>query len=173
VLANPPDAKVNGAALDFSASGTCLASPEGFNAKLEPANIGVAWTTSFSSMGSVDDHGAATEVGQTVDTASFGAGPRMHAPAAQAYSGTSKITIESSDGSVTLHAGMLSGTFTAGPFAGRSFSLSGFDLKQSAHGEGVTVFGSATSPVAQTLSLVGGPKFERLCVMTVSTSPRR
>jgi len=173
-LANPPDANVKGAAFTYSASGTCLASPEGFNSKLEPVNIGVAWTTSFNSMGSVDDHGAATQVGQAVDTASFGAGPRMHAPAAHAYNGTFNVTIESADdGSVTFHAGMLSGTFTAGPFAGRDFSLSGLELKQFGRSDGITVFGSATSPVAQTLSLVGGPKFERLCVMTVSTSPRR
>ena len=98
----------------------------------------------------------------------------MHAPAAHAYNGTFNVSVESrDDGSVTFRAGMLSGTFTAGPFAGRSFSLSGFELKQFARTDGVNAYGSAASPVAQTLSLVGGPKFERLCAMKVSTSPRR
>ncbi len=161
--------------LNYRSSGTCLASPEGFNSKFEPMNTGVAWTTTFTSMGSIDDHGAATEVGQAVDTASFGVGPRMHAPAIHAYDDTFAVVITepADDGSVTFHVGTVSGTFTAGPYAGRSFSLSGFELKKAVRDHGVDVYGSAASPVVQTLSLAGGIKFERICVLTVSTSPRR
>ncbi len=38
-------------ALVYTASGSCLNSPEGFNSKLEPVNAGVAWTMTFNSMG--------------------------------------------------------------------------------------------------------------------------
>jgi hypothetical protein len=175
VLAESPNAHVNAPKFTYSASGTCLASPGGFNSKLEPINSGVAWVTSFTSTGSVDDHGIATEIGQAVDTASFGVGPRMHAPAAHAYNDTLNISMSESadDGSVILHAGMASGTFTAGPYAGRSFNISGFELRRFAHNNGVEVYGSATSPVPQTVSLVGGTNFERVCVLSVSASPRR
>jgi hypothetical protein len=173
-LADPISANTNTAAFTYRISGTCLASPAGFNSKLEPINSGVAWTTTFTSVGSVDDRGAATEVGQAVDTASFGAGPRMHTPAAHAYDDrfTVAITDPGDDGSVTFRAGMMSGTFTAEPYAGRSFSLSGFELKKAIGDHGFDVYGSAASPVVQTLSLADGIKFERVCVLTVSTSPK-
>jgi hypothetical protein len=129
----------------------------------------------FTSVGSVDDHGASTEVGQAVDTASFGVGPRMHFPAAYAYDETFTvaITVPGDGSSATFHAGTASGAFTAGPYAGQSFSLSGFELKKTIGDYGVDVYGSATLPVAQTLSLADGMKFERLCILTLSTSPRR
>lgn len=173
-LAVPISANANTPAFTYRISGTCLASPLGFNSKLEPVNSGIAWTTTFASRGSVDDHGAATEVGEAVDTASFGAGPRMHTPAAHAYDDRFTVAItDPGDGSgVTFHAGTISGTFTAGPYAGRSFSLSGFELKKATGDHGFDVYGSATSPVVQTLSL-DGIKFERVCVLTVSTSPQR
>ena len=175
VLADPISANANTPAFTYRSSGTCLASPLGFNSKLEPINSGVAWTTTFTSAGSVDDHGAATEVGQAVDTASFGVGPRMHTPAAHAYDDrfTVVITDPGDDSGATFRAGMMSGTFTAGPYAGRSFSLSGFELKKAIGDHGFDVYGSPTSPVVQTLSLADGTKFERVCVLTVSTSPRR
>ncbi|MGO8908855.1 MAG: hypothetical protein ACLQDM_05960 [Bradyrhizobium sp.] len=173
-LAGPISANANTPAFTYRSSGTCLASPLGFSSKLEPVNSGIAWTTTFTSAGSVDDHGAATEIGQAVDTASFGAGPRMHTPAAHAYEDrfTVAITDPGEGGGVTFHAGTISGTFTAGPYAGRSFSLSGFELKKAIGDHGFDVYGSATSPVVQTLSL-DGIKFERVCVLTVSTSPQR
>ena len=174
-LADPISANANTPAFSFRSSGTCLASPAGFNAKLEPINSGIAWTTTFAGAGSVDDQGAATEAGQAVDTASFGAGPRMHSPAAHAYEDRFSVVIADpgDDSGVTLRAGMMSGTFTAGPYAGRSFSLSGFELKKVIGDHGFDVYGSAASPVVQTVSLADGVKFERICVLTVSTSPRR
>ena len=174
-LADPISADTNTPAFTYRSSGTCLASPAGFNSKLEPVNSGVAWTMTFASTGSVDDQGAATEVGQAVDTASFGVGPRMHTPAAHAYNDRLTVTITRSgdDSSATFHAGMISGTFTAGPYAGRSFSLSGFELRNAAGDQGSDVYGSRTSPVSQTLSVADGIKFERVCVLTVTTSPRR
>ncbi len=172
-LAGPVRANPD-APFTYRSSGTCLASPAGFNQKMEPVNSGVAWTTTFASTGTVDDHGAAAEVGQAVDTASFGVGPRMHSPAAHAYEArlTVAVTEPGEGGSTVLHAGKTSGTFTAGPFAGRSFTLSGFELRKSAGDRGSGVYGSATSPVVQTLSLADGIKFERICVLTVTTSPR-
>lgn len=172
VLADPIGANTP---FSYRSSGTCLASPEGFNAKLEPKNTGVAWTSTFTSMGTVDDHGAATEAGQAVDTASFGVGPRMHAPAVHAYDATFTVAITEpgNDGGVTLQVGTISGTFTAGPYAGRSFNVSGFELKKAIRDHGVDVYGGATSPAVQTLSLAGGAKFERICAVTVLTSPLR
>jgi hypothetical protein len=107
----------------YTASGSCLNSPEGFNSKLEPVNSGVAWTTTFNAVGGVDADGNVAEVGQSVDTASFGVGPRMHAPAANAYKGefTSTVTANS-DGSYTVVVGKLSGRFTDGPYAGQTFT---------------------------------------------------
>ena len=64
----------NASAFSYAASGACLASPEGFNSKLEPNNSGVAWTTIFTSSGSADSHGNATEVGQGIDFGIFWGG---------------------------------------------------------------------------------------------------
>jgi hypothetical protein len=41
VLAQSPNAHVNAPKFTYSASGACLASPGGFNSKLEPINSGV------------------------------------------------------------------------------------------------------------------------------------
>lgn len=176
-LAESPDANVRAPAFAYSAFGTCLASPAGFNAKLQPVNTGVAWTTAFTSNGSVDDQGAATETGQSVDTASFGVGPRMHGPAAHAYKNTFSVSItESPEHEAIFRAGAANGTFTAGPFAGSSFSLSGFELKRFGRrrdGTEVEVYGGGSSPVTQTVSLADGARFERACALTVSVFPRR
>jgi hypothetical protein len=159
----------------YTTSGTCIASPEGFNSKLEPVNSGVAWTTTFNAAGSADASGNVTEVGQSVDSASFGVGPRMHQPAVHAYQDTfaSTVTGSDGDGSFTLHVGTLSGTFTAGPNAGVTFITSGFELKKLISDNGFTVFGSVGSPTTQTVSLANGIKFKRICMLTASISPRR
>ena len=171
--ADPPDARPAASAFTYSASGTCLVSPEGFNGRLEPSYSGVAWTTSLAASGSVDDHGKATETGQSVDTASFGVGPRMHAPAAHAYEGTFNLAIDDKDkdDGATFRAGEIKGTFSAGTFAGKGFSISGFELKRSARHPGFDMYG--TSPVKQTVSIDGAAKFERVCVLTVSVYPGR
>ncbi|WP_298256230.1 hypothetical protein [Bradyrhizobium sp.] len=172
-LAEPADTKSTASAFTYSASGTCLASPQGFNARLEPVYTGVAWTMTFASNGSVDDHGAASEVGQFVDTASFGVGPRMHAPAAHAYNSTFSASVsESQDNGAMFRAGAASGTFTAGPTAGKSFGISSFELKRLARRDGADVYGGA-SPIVQTFSLGDGTKFERVCVLTVTVFPAR
>ena len=177
-LAETPDAKASdtkpaASAFTYSASGTCLVSPEGFNSKLEPSYSGVAWTTSLATSGSVDDHGKATETGQAVDTASFGVGPRMHAPAAHAYDDTFRVEIDDNgkDNGATFRAGEIKGTFSAGTFTGKGFSISGFELKRFARHAGFDMYG--TSPVKQTVSIDGGTRFERVCILTVSTFPKR
>jgi hypothetical protein len=159
----------------YAGSGTCLASPEGFNSKLEPVNSGVAWTTIFNAAGLTDANDNVTELGQSVDSASFGVGPRMHMPAAHAYEDTFSfaVTEPDRDGTVTLHVGTLSGTFTAGPNAGVTFVISGFELKKGIGDNGVTVFRSAGSPTIQTVSLANGIKFSRICMLTASISPRQ
>ena len=63
--------------------------------------------------------------------------------------------------------------FTAGPYAGQSFTLSGFELGRSAGEQGADVYGSPASPVLQTVSLADGMKFERVCVLTMSATPLR
>jgi hypothetical protein len=150
----------------FHSFGTCLASPEGFNPKLEPINSGVAWTTTLTGIGSVNAHGAATEIGQAVDTASFGVGPRMHIPAARSYkvSFTATINKQEKDGSSTFRAGAseATGSFTAGPYAGRSLTLSAFQLKRNSAEK---IYGSVDTPLLQTVFLGGGVKFERICVI--------
>jgi len=159
----------------YRSLGTCLASPEGFNSKLEPVNSGVAWTTTITTVGHIDDRGAAAEIGQAVDTASFGVGPRMHMPGAHAYKDTFTAAISKSekDGSSTFRAEAISGTFTAGPNVGRGFTLSSFELKMIANDNGTDVYVTNESPTIQTFSLSGGVKFDRICVLTVwITEPR-
>lgn len=172
-LAEPADTKSTASPFTYSASGTCLVSPQGFNANLEPVYTGVAWTTTFTSNGSVDEHGAASEVGQSIDSASFGVGPRMHAPAAHAYKSTFSVAVSGSqDDGATFRAGASTGTFTAGPTAGKSFGISSFELKRLARHDGSDVYGGA-SPVIQTVTIADGAKFERVCVLTVSVYPAR
>jgi len=66
-----------------------------------------------------------------VDSASFGAGPRMHVGAANAYRDTFKavLTGPNADGSAGFQLTMASGTFIAGPYAGQRFTISNFELK--------------------------------------------
>ena len=171
-FADSADAKMPASV--YATSGTCLNSPAGFNSKLEPVNSGVAWTTTFNAVGSGDANGSVTEVGQSVDTASFGVGPRMHPPAASAYKDTftSTITGPNDDGSFTLRVGMLSGSFTAGPNAGLSFKISDFELKGWSASNGTSIYESSGLPIIQSVSLPKGISFQRICaVLTVSTSP--
>ena len=162
--------------LAYASSGSCIASPNGFDSKLQPVNSGVAWRTTFNAVGSTDANGNVTEVGQSVDSASFGVGPRMHVPAANAYEDTfiPAITGPNGDHSFTLRADALTGAFTAGPNFGATFKMSGFNLKGWIGENGLGVYGSSGSPVIQTVSLSNGSKFQRICTMLiVSTTSRR
>jgi hypothetical protein len=154
--------------LAYATSGSCLNSPMGFSAKLEPGNAGVAWAMSFNAIGTADADGNVTEVGRSVDTASFGAGPRMHAPGANAYRVTFTATAkENSDGSYTVVTGTLRGTFTEGPYAGQSFTASpGLTFKRWAGRNGASVEVTTGPPVVQTLSLANGVSFARICTAT-------
>jgi hypothetical protein len=174
-IAAPVDtANAKSPVLAYTSSGSCLASPNGFDSNLQPVNSGVAWRTTFNALGSADADGNIAEVGQSVDSASFGVGPRMHIPAASAYKDTfsSTVTGPDGDGSFTLHVGTLSGIFTAGPNAGLTFTISGFELKGWIGNNGLSVYGSTGSPVIQTFSLSNATSFQRICtLLTVSTSP--
>ena len=169
VLADTAIAKTP--ALVYTSSGSCLASVAGFSSSLKPLNAGVSWRITFNAVGSVDDDGNVTEVGQSVDSASFGAGPRMHVPAASAYKGTfTSVTAANADGSSTFHAGLMSGTFTAGPNSGMNFTVSELELRGWVGNNGVRIYGSSGSPTIQTVSLSNGIQFQRICTMfTVST----
>jgi hypothetical protein len=161
--------EANSSAFSYTESGSCLASPEGFNSKLQPNNSGVAWTTSFTSSGSSDSNGNATEFGQAIDTASFGVGPRMHMPAAYAYriSFSSSYKIGDEGKADRLYIGSANGKFVTGPNAGIGFKLSDMELdKESVEGD-VAVYGSAGSHLIQTVSLESGVKFQRVCAVTL------
>jgi hypothetical protein len=171
VAANAADAKRP--AFAYSSSGSCIASVLGFTSKLEPINAGVSWRITFNAVGSAGETGAVTEAGQSVDSASFGAGPRMHSPAANAYKDTftSAVIGPNADGSSTLRIGMMSGTFTAGPHAGERFMISDFELTGWVSTNGLGIFGSSETPIIQTVSLSNGNKYQRVCTMlTVLTS---
>lgn len=159
--------------LTYTSSGSCVASPEGFDSRFEPVNAGVAWRITFNALGSADRNGNVTEVGQSVDSASFGVGPRMHVPAAGAYKGTyvSTVTGPNEDGSFTLHVGTTSGSFTAGPNAGLSFTISDFELKQWRGDNGLSIYGSTGSPIIQTFTKSNGTKFQRICTMLMISMP--
>jgi hypothetical protein len=175
-VSHPAGAQAPLAAFAYASSGSCLNSPEGFNSKLEPVNSGVAWTMAFNAEGSVDASGNGTEVGQSVDTASFGVGPRMHAPAANAYQAEFSATVTAnSDGSHTIAMGKLSGRFTNGPYSGETFMVApGALFKQSPAETGVSVLTTIGPLVVQTFSLSKGTKFQRICtVRTVITSALR
>jgi hypothetical protein len=153
----------NVSAFSYTGSGSCLASPEGFNSKLEPNNSGVAWTTIFTSSGSADSHGNATEVGQGIDSAS-GVGPRMHMPAAYAYriSFSSNFRFSDEDKSDRFHIASASGKFVAGPNLGLTFKLSDIELRKESVEDGFAVYGTS-SPSIQTVSLDNGVRFQRVC----------
>ncbi len=159
----------------YTTSGACLASPEGFKSNLEPINSGVAWTTTFNAAGRADASGRVTEVGQSVDSASFGVGPRMHTPAVHAYKDTfsSNVTGPDEDGRFTFHVRALRGTFIAGPYNGVSFAISDFELKRQIGGQEISVYDSTGSSVIQTVSLGNGVEFKRICVLTMSISAHR
>lgn len=168
------DPRAQQPAVTYATSGTCVNSPEGFNSKLEPTNPGTTWTTTFNATGSADANGNVTEVGQSVDTASFGAGPRMHMPAASAYKATFTSKAElNPDGSYNIVTGTLSGAFTHGPYAGQTFSAApGLLLKQSPDQNGVSVQTTIGAPIIQTFSLSNGTSFQRICIVrAVVTSP--
>jgi hypothetical protein len=172
----PIGAQTSIPALAYATSGTCLNSPSGFNSKLEPIYTGTAWTTSFHAEGSIDANGVATEVGQSVDSASFGVGPRMHAPGASAYkdSFTPTVTVNS-DGTYTIAVGKFSGVFTDGPFAGKTFTASpGLTFKRWPNHNGVSVQATVGAPVIQTFSLSNGTSFQRICTATtvVTSAPQ-
>lgn len=159
--------------LTYTSSGSCVASPEGFDSRFEPVNAGIAWRITFNALGSADRSGNVTEVGQSVDSASFGVGPRMHAPAASAYKGAyvSSVTGPSEDGSFTLHIGKTSGSFTAGPNAGVSFTISDFELKQWRGDNGLSIYGSSGLPIIQTVTKSDGTRFQRICTMSMISMP--
>lgn len=162
--------------LVYSSAGSCIASQLGFTADLQPVNAGATWRTTFNVVGSGDENGAVREVGQSVDSASFGAGPRMHKPGANAFNDTyaSSVSGPNEDGSFTLHLGTQSGTFTAGPNAGLSFTISDLDLRGWIGADNLGVFGSSGQPVVQTFTLSDGAKYQRICTtLSVSTAPRR
>ena len=156
-------------------SGTCLNSPMGFTARLEPSNAGVAWTMSFNATGTADADGNVTEIGRSVDTASFGVGPRMHSPGANAYNVNFTSTVkENSDGSYTITTGALHGTFTEGPHAGQTFTATpGLMFKRWAGPSGTLIETTAGPPVVQTVVLANGVRFARICTMNVVASAPR
>jgi hypothetical protein len=153
----------------YSSSGSCIASSLGFNSKLEPINPGVSWRTTFNAVGSIDAGGKATEAGQSVDSASFGAGPRMHIPAANAYGDTfaAALVEANTKGGSRLQLGVASGAFTAGPNVGVRFTISSFELKGWSGADGIKTYGSSELPSIQTVSLADGAKFQRICTMSV------
>jgi hypothetical protein len=106
----------------------------------------------------------------------FGVGPRMHMSAANAYADTyvSTFTGPNEDGSLTMHVGMQSGTFTAGPNAGLNFTISGLELRGWIGGNNFGVYGSSGSPLTQAFTLSDGTKYQRICTtLSVSTVPRQ
>lgn len=174
VLASARDG--NTSAFGYSSSGSCIASLLGFTSKLEPVNSGVSWRTTFNAVGSADANGMVAEAGQSVDSASFGAGPRMHPPGAHAYKDTftAVVTGPNANGSSNFQLKMVSGTFTAGRHAGLHFTISDFELKGWSANNGVKTYGSSETPVIQTISLGDGTKFQRICtVLIVLISPVR
>jgi len=153
----------------YSSSGSCIASLLGFTSKLEPINPGVSWRTTFNAVGRADADGKVTEAGQSVDSASFGAGPRMHTPAANAYRDTFVVTLTGplNDGSSSFQLGISSGAFIAGPNTGVRFTISNFELKGWSGKDGMRTYGSNDSPTIQTVSLSDGTKFQRICTMLI------
>jgi hypothetical protein len=136
---------------------------------LEPNNSGVAWTTVFTASGSADSHGNAVEVGEGVDSESFGVGPRMHLPAAYGYriSFSSNFKFSDENKSDGVHISSAGGMFVAGPNAGIAIKLSDIELgKESVEGV-IVVYGSARSPTFQTVSLENGGKFQRICPISL------
>ena len=159
----------NASAFSYAGSGACLASPEGFNSKLEPNNSGVAWTTTFTSSGSADLHGNATEVGQ--------GSIRHHLAWVHVCICPLRTRIGSAFHRISdfqmkiksdrFHIASAGGKFVAGPNAGIAFKLSDIELGKERFEGGFAVYGSAISPSIQTVSLENGLKFQRICAISL------
>ena len=90
---------------------------------------------------------------------------------ANAYQATFSSTLAgpNEDGSFTLHVGTATGTFTAGLYAGLTFTASGFKLMKWTGSNGLSVYGNSGVPAIQNVLLSNGTKFERICTgMTIS-----
>ena len=90
----------------------------------------------------------------------------MHMPAAYAYriSVSSNFRFSDEDKSDRFHIASASGKFVAGPNAGIAFKLSDIELGKEG---GFAVYGSASSPSIQTVSLENGVKFQRICAISL------
>ena len=64
-----------------------------------------------------------------------------------------------------FYIGSASGKFVTGPNAGIAFKLSDIELGKESFEGGFTVYGSARSPLIQTVSLENGVKFQRICAV--------
>ena len=173
-MTSPADAQVAPPTLLYITSGNCLNSPLGFNSNLEPVYAGTAWTSTFTAEGGTDTHGVVTEIGQSLDGASLGVGPRMHNAAVERIQNHFQP-----DGRfqprwhVHGRGGRTHWDFTGGPYAGKSFTASpGLVFKRWPPQNGVSIEASVGQPVIQTLLLSDGTKFQRICTATgVVTSP--
>jgi hypothetical protein len=169
VCATTPD-------VGYVISGTCLNSTSGFNSKLEPINPGTGWTESFNNLGCGTVSGntvTVTEVGQSVFSAVFGFSPSRHVPQVNAYTNSHTDTFSgpNADGGFTDIFGTISGTFTAGPHAGLTFTASsGIQLKNwQGRNNGVFVMAATGSPIIQTVSLSNNTSYKRICTISLVT----
>ena len=91
----------------------------------------------------------------------------MHKPAAYAYqfSFSSSFRFVDEDKSDRFYIGSASGKFVTGPNAGIAFKVSDIELGKGSFGSGFAVYGSAGSPLIQTVSLENGVKFQRICAV--------
>lgn len=162
--------------LGFITSGSCLNSTSNFDSNLQPTKPNTAWTSTFAVVGSAivsDDDppiSYVTEAGEYTISWPGNLGVVMPSAGAFTSTHTDKISGPNPDGSFTLQIGTITETYTAGPQAGLTATIttSGLTLKEWHHVKLNTfVAGSNPPPVIETVTLSNNTSWNRICVRSV------
>jgi hypothetical protein len=157
----------------YNSNVTCLNSTSGFNSNFEPNTKGTGSTTTYSAVGTGTVSGSTSTITEyEVSVVSAVADDKKAIPSAGAATANLSSTVSgpNADGSYTLTATSWTGTYTAGPRSGLTFTVSGVPAAKLWIGSYGQVAG-LTAPVVTTVHVSDGTSFERVCTTTITTIP--
>ena len=148
----------------LTGTSTCLvAAPgAGFNANLTPTD-GVSLQSS-SVQGTL-------RLADGAGTGEFEEFAITHPPATSAGASSNKNTASftytiADDGTLTVVFSSVTGTLLTGPSVGLTFTVNPPPLTGRIERDGKTMLISNTDPTVETLQVIGGPSFQRICYRT-------
>jgi len=148
----------------LTGSASCLVSLGGFNSKFQPIGTNV-FSTFFMAQGIRTFNGDGT--GTVHDAYSVSVTPPpVGTPSATSVSFTEPFTYDvAPDGSYTTTLdGPVTGTATAGPLTGQTFTTVGFALQGQISADGATLtLGTQPTPTVETVTFSGGLVEQRIC----------